>query len=94
MMKNASAKGGPQENPLFGRLVNLLLLLTNFFLCYFVWVAALPQIEGLVRILSSWVVAYLLTTLIAYTVKPRPRLAVTIVFIIILLFVLITPPGR
>jgi hypothetical protein len=88
------AKVSPPESPLFGRLVNLLLLLINFFLCYFLWVVALPQVVGLVRILSSWVVAYLLTVLIVYATRPRPRLAVTLLFIALLLFVLLSAPGR
>lgn len=93
-MKKAAAKTGKAQEPrLLNWGTNALLFMVNFFLLYFIWVAAAPGVTGLFRLFSSWLAAFALTWIIARQTRATARIFLTLAFMGLLIFVLLTSRG-
>jgi hypothetical protein len=69
---------------------NALLFLTNFFLIYFIWVVAAPGVTGASRLFPCWLLAFVMTWVMVRLTRVTARLLLTLAFIGLLFFVLLS----
>jgi len=89
-MKKAPKKPKAQEQRILNWGTNALLFLTNFFLMYFIWVVAVPAVTGLGRLLSCWLLAFVMTWVMVRLTRVTARLFLTLAFMALLFFVLLS----
>jgi len=86
-MSKAPKKKKQQEHRLLGWGTNALLFLVNFLLMYSIWAMAAPGVAGLARLFPCWLVAFVLTWIIACMTGITVRLLLTLAFMGLLIFV-------
>jgi len=69
---------------------NALLFLTNFFLLYFIWVVAAPNVTGISRLFPCWLLAFVMTWVMVRLTRVTTRLFLTLAFMGLLFFVLLS----
>jgi hypothetical protein len=91
-MKKAAAGSGFLDRPAARVTINAFLFLANFLLTYFLWLIAFPGIEGLTRVVLCWGLAYAFTWFIVRQARGAGRLLITLLFLALLAFVLLSGP--
>jgi len=89
-MKKTSKNPNAQAQRILNWGTNALLFLTNFFLIYFIWVVAIPGVTGASRLLPCWLLAFVLTWVMVRLTRVTARLFLTLAFMGLLLFVLLS----
>jgi hypothetical protein len=90
-MKKAAAKTNKSKNQrILNWGTNALLFLTNFFLMYFIWVVLAPGVTGIARLFPCWLLAFGMTWVMVRLTKITARLFLTLAFLGLLFFVLLS----
>lgn len=89
-MKKAAKNPKDPDQRILNWGTNALLFLTNFFLMYFIWVVAAPGITGLARLFPCWLLAFVMTWIIARLTRVTARIFLTLAFMGLLFFVLLS----
>lgn len=68
--------------------LNAVIFITNFFLVYFIWLLSAPEVSGIGRVVTCWIVAYGLTWMMTYLTKGAVRVALAVFLLGVLTFIM------